>query len=854
MTRLIKNLALFLFFFSCLAFPICSDSDQDPDECFDHMGQSVLRQYKDSHADPSTRVFESRENLGSGIVTSNAGNDSEGGRSIVVGDNGVIFVAGRTGNTNDFLIMKYFPDGSLDTSFDTDGMVSHTFGNTDDWAHGIAIQTNGVLVVAGRSDHGSANAFDFAVLRLKTTGSLDTTFDTDGKKLVDITGAADIARGVVLQGNSKIILAGYAKNANYDFAFVRLETDGNLDTSFSNDGKTTVANGTSDDGALAVATAMDSDGRIVGAGNSYNGTDWDNAAVVLMTDGSLDTTFHTDGMVTQGFRSGKNDSAYAVVTDLLTSRITLVGVAVNQVDNQDFSFLRLESSGALDTTFSTDGKQPWTVGSSEDGAYGASLQADGLTLLASGYTYNGANNDFAVLRIMSNAVLDTSFFTNGKFTKALGTAEDTAQAMFQKGDGTIFVAGRYDTNASAYDIALIRLQSNGTLAESGAPVLSFGPGGTRSYDFGGTENAYMIIGDTQGRILQTGLGNGTDFAVDRILVNGSLDTTFHTDGKQMTDWGGTDTPYAIALQTDGKMVLCGAGNGFHGIVRYETDGVLDTSFATDGTKSGVAGKCTKISIQTDAKLLMSGDTGSSAYFARFHNNGSIDTSFATDGDRVADIYANDEPQHSVLNTNRGILHVYNSHTGVTPYASGMIRVRASGYDPGLVADGALDTTFSNDGLHSFGYLCTGGDTTVSGITSLALNSEDKTYLAAYDTGMRSSASEMCLARVRTDAGLDTTFNTTGVYASVGTVGYPGGVAVAQNDKVVTFNWNGADVFFIRVHTNGVVDTTFGTDGIPPVINNSGTDRARGIAILHNGWLCGSLDNGTPDLGIACVWQ
>jgi len=170
-------------------------------------------------------------------------------------------------------------DGDLDTSFSGDGKQTTAIGSGTDEANSVVLQSDGKIVAAGYSHNGTNN--DFAVVRYNTDGSLDTTFDTDGKVTTDIGSSQDQAYSVVLQSDGKIVVAGWSYNgSNNDFAVVRYNTDGSLDTTFDTDGKVTTAIGSGIDAAYSVV--LQSDGKIVVAGYSYNGTN-DDFAVVRYT-------------------------------------------------------------------------------------------------------------------------------------------------------------------------------------------------------------------------------------------------------------------------------------------------------------------------------------------------------------------------------------------------------------------------------------------------------------------------------------------------------------------------------------------------------------------------------------------
>ena len=213
---------------------------------------------------------------------------------------GKIVVVGAA--AGDFAVARYNSNGSLDTSFSGDGKQTTDLGGvvTGDGANGVAIQANGKIVavgVAGATSHASPN--DFGLVRYNPNGSLDTTFSGDGKQRTDFGFESDEARGVAIQGDGKIVaVGGEAVEEFGDFALARYNPNGSLDTSFSGDGKQTTDFGGFDN---ANAVALDSDGRIVAAGSASVGTDRDFALARYNANGSLDTSFSGDGKQTTDF-------------------------------------------------------------------------------------------------------------------------------------------------------------------------------------------------------------------------------------------------------------------------------------------------------------------------------------------------------------------------------------------------------------------------------------------------------------------------------------------------------------------------------------------------------------------------
>jgi uncharacterized delta-60 repeat protein len=235
---------------------------------------------------------------GGGKVTTAIGTGGDFGYSVIQQADGKLVVAGSSwnGSNADVALVRYNADGPLDTGFDGDGKVTTAIGGSDDVGYSVIQQADGKLVVAGYSYNGSS--YDFALVRYNTDGSLDTGFDGDGKVTTAIwCGTMIMAYSVIQQSDGKLVVAGTSYNgSSYDFALVRYNADGSLDASFDGDGIVTTAIGAANDYAQSVI--QQADGKLVVAGYSDNGSNYDVALVRYNTDGSLDTGFDGDGKVT----------------------------------------------------------------------------------------------------------------------------------------------------------------------------------------------------------------------------------------------------------------------------------------------------------------------------------------------------------------------------------------------------------------------------------------------------------------------------------------------------------------------------------------------------------------------------
>ncbi len=211
---------------------------------------------------------------GDGIVTTIMGSDLDGAKSVAIQSDGKIVVGGFSviSSNQDFAVLRYNTNGSLDVTFDGDGMAFTTIGSGNDSGSSLALQSDGKIVLAGESVVGSND--NFAVVRYNTNGSLDLTFDTDGKVTTAFGTADDNANYVALLSDGRIVAAGNSNNgSNTDFAVACYNSNGSLDLSFDTDGKVTTAIGSGSDQARAVA--IQSDSKIVVAGYYNNGSNTD---------------------------------------------------------------------------------------------------------------------------------------------------------------------------------------------------------------------------------------------------------------------------------------------------------------------------------------------------------------------------------------------------------------------------------------------------------------------------------------------------------------------------------------------------------------------------------------------------
>ncbi len=298
--------------------------------------------------------------------------------SSLVQKDGKLVVGGSTWNGQDFdfVLVRYDKNGSLDKTFNTVGYKIINFGSANDYVNSIAVQKDGKIVAAGSTGNGG-NA-DFAISRVNPDGSIDSTFDGDGIKTTDFSDSTDVINSIAIQSDGKIAVAGSAviKSDNYPFgyttqiALARYKTNGSLDSSFSGDGLLN-----NFDGYTAKSAAIQKDGKIVIVGNGDFFT-----VVRYNTDGSLDSSFSDDGLAIEEFGEYDYANAAAIQKD---GKIVSVGTVYTRGEadyESAFRVVRYNTNGNLDSTFNNYNSSLKSYDYSKS-ANSIALQADGKILV-----------------------------------------------------------------------------------------------------------------------------------------------------------------------------------------------------------------------------------------------------------------------------------------------------------------------------------------------------------------------------------------------------------------------------------------------------------------------------------------
>jgi uncharacterized delta-60 repeat protein len=394
--------------------------------------------------------------------------------AVAVQPDGKIIVVGTTYTNNDyseedFAVARYNADGTLDATFGVDGRVTTDFPGLAAVASSVVVQPDGKIVVAGGAFPLFTFLGEFKLVRYNPDGTLDATFGSGGIVTTDFPGQGSYAFAVALQPDGKIVAAGtqfinFSSDAssNTDFALARYHADGSPDTSFGTGGRVTADfDGLNDD---VFAVLVQPDGKLVAVGSARNAvSDYDFALARFLPNGALDTAFGSGGKVRTdiGLRGFDRAHSAALQPD---GKVVAAGFAIARSGaNENFALARYGANGALDTTFSGDGKVQVDFGSCCQAAQRVLLQADGKIVVVGYPDSESTDSDFLLARLLPNGALDTSFGGGGKVRTSFGDLNGGARGAALQADGRIVAAGFQATNTPRWaEFALARYLVGGS--------------------------------------------------------------------------------------------------------------------------------------------------------------------------------------------------------------------------------------------------------------------------------------------------------------------------------------------------------------------------------------------------------
>ncbi len=638
-----------------------------------------------------------------GVATLPLGNLISANEVAVLGDNKIILSGLATMNgIEKFYLVRLLPDGKMDPSFGSGGMVSYESAEYRFTLKDMVLHPDGRIVVAGISEDPTP------VIRLAQflpNGSPDRSFGGEGTVASGLGNYNDL-RAIAIQPDGKIVAVGTGTFQMSTLGILRFLPNGMLDPQFGTAGRKHIVNDFTNQYRYELSDVIILPNGKILIGGSYN----DKATIwQFASNGDQDLSFYGTGML-QYDKPASKVSNMAVYPD---GRIGFTGYLPHQVaQNMTYLFARLLPNGHPDYSLAN---ASFIMGNAQSGMaeYQAlAVQPDGKILAAgSSRKPNTEDYDIAIARYHTNGMLDQSFGTMGKQLVDISTG-DMAHAIALYPDGRIAIGGKTSSGGQS-DFVVVRLLANGMRDNS------FDGDGVKTLDFAGANDiAYSVLVQPDGKIIASGSateGGIAGFALARFLQNGMPDVSFSADGKQVTMLGGSSAAIGAALQGNGKILLGGSGyqNGTNNsdfiLTRYNSDGTLDASFGMGGIRRTDFGgnDFAEAMMLHNGRIYLGGYVDNNSTYslalAQYTADGAPYTGFSGDGKHTLDI-------NNLSGNLNGVGPVKFVVTSIAVQNNDKIVI--SGYvntpENGVTAmarinpDGHLDATFGSNGGIMYG--------------------------------------------------------------------------------------------------------------------------------------------------------
>ncbi len=383
--------------------------------------------------------------------------------------------------------------GQLDLTFNGTGKVIIPIENQNIEANSVITQTDGKILISGIATSTKTKR-DYFVIRCKNNGELDESFNQNGKLIIDFYGKDDFCYDLAQQPDGKILMTGVVSMPNFErkVGLVRLNTNGTLDSTFGTNGIS--ISSFMNKGEDSRAILVQKDGKIIISGSISFSTPSFYTECALFKynfDGTIDQSFGISGIATAKVPNGYYPSFAIQQSD---SKIISGGYLLG--NNTDVYMFRFNSDGTLDNSFGINGKVQTDFNSEDEYAYKIALQSDNKILIVAGIR-NATGSDFGILRYSADGLLDNTFGFNGKVVTDFSLLNNVSNSIAIQEDHKIVIAG--------------------------------------------------FVGDSPNH----------NFALARYNASGSLDLSFGNNGKVVTDFGGDDAGFGMTLQKDNKILVAG---------------------------------------------------------------------------------------------------------------------------------------------------------------------------------------------------------------------------------------------------------------------------------------------------------
>ncbi len=387
--------------------------------------------------------------------------------------------------------------------------------------------------------------------------------------------------------------------------------------------------------------------------------------------------------------------------------------------------------------------------------------------------------------------LDQSFGTNGIVVETPSLFNDDVRAITVQDDGKFLIGGYIQNSFTSWDFGLIRFNDDGT------KDLTFGNNGTVITPIENQSEGNALAIQNDGKIVMCG---ASDWHINlaRYSASGAIDNSLGQNGTIITDISGyySELCTAIDIQNDGKILLAGYAqhnsndNSYIVLLRYNVDGTLDNSFGTNGIVVGTEGESYDMTVQDDGKIILCGTSNSNLALWRYNADGSVDNSFGSNG-LVLTPFGNSAigKAMSIVDNNK-ILVGGHAHTGFLTNA-----FLLSQYN----SDGTPDNTFGTNGIAN---AIVG---TSSQTKAMAITDNGSIFLAgAANNGATSS--NLALAKFESDGSLDLNFGDNGTVITQisSTTSQANDMAIHDNGRLLLaghfYNTDNQDLVIARYFT------------------------------------------------------
>ncbi len=406
-------------------------------------------------------------------------------------------------------------------------------------------------------------------------GSLDASFGEGGKVVTSFSTGIEEAKAVVLQEDGKIVVAGFTQFASTgkDFLVARYLTDGTLDNTFGINGLWTMDLQLGSDD-VAHSMVIDATGRIILAGSSDDGANKNAAMVRLLSNGALDETFGTNGIVLTDFIAGNQDEVKVIKQHLLTGKLIVGGQSASTSNLALPIIARYSSEGVLDTTFNSTGILSATTIASD---LQRNMMIEDLEVVANGKISaagwrknisTSISSEFWACRVLSNGTMDNTFSTDGAIAYAEVGGACYGYSLILNGNQD-FIIGGTRSYLGSNDFRIITITNSGTI-----------PNTSSNYSLSAdVDISYAMTTDVDGKYVLSGsAGSLTSraFGTLRLLSAGDLqaDNAFDSNGRVTTSFNTNllNECWDVVVQNDNKIVCVGYSGNDIALCRYLGDG------------------------------------------------------------------------------------------------------------------------------------------------------------------------------------------------------------------------------------------------------------------------------------------